>query len=332
MEGLRQFKQTCILRIAAADIAGALPVMKVSDHLTYLAEAIVEAGINQAWLQVSAKFGEPTHVKDREGRGFAVVGYGKVGGWELGYNSDLDIVFMHDCPVHIYTDGKKEIDGRQFYLRLAQRIIHIFSTRTASGILYEVDTRLRPSGASGLLVSPTDAFDEYQHNDAWTWEHQALTRARMIYGDDLLASAFNKTRHEVLCLARDEATLKKSVVDMREKMRGHLGGKKADRFMLKQDAGGITDIEFLAQYLVLRYSNEKPKLTRWCDNVRIFESLLSQGIMDEQQGMALTNVYTTLRDEIHHRNLLNLDADVAIDKFEMEREHVVQAWKQWMEA
>lgn len=226
MEGLRQFKQTCILRIAAADIAGALPVMKVSDHLTYLAEAIVEAGINQAWLQVSAKFGEPTHVKDREGRGFAVVGYGKVGGWELGYNSDLDIVFMHDCPVHIYTDGKKEIDGRQFYLRLAQRIIHIFSTRTASGILYEVDTRLRPSGASGLLVSPTDAFDEYQHNDAWTWEHQALTRARMIYGDDLLASAFNKTRHEVLCLARDEATLKKSVVDMREKMRGHLGGKK----------------------------------------------------------------------------------------------------------
>ena len=136
---------------------------------------------------------------------------GKVGGWELGYNSDLDIVFMHDCPVHIYTDGKKEIDGRQFYLRLAQRIIHIFSTRTASGILYEVDTRLRPSGASGLLVSPTDAFDEYQHNDAWTWEHQALTRARMIYGDDLLASAFNKTRHEVLCLARDEATLKKSV-------------------------------------------------------------------------------------------------------------------------
>ncbi|MEZ8155181.1 bifunctional [glutamate--ammonia ligase]-adenylyl-L-tyrosine phosphorylase/[glutamate--ammonia-ligase] adenylyltransferase [Vibrio splendidus] len=332
MEGLRQFKQTCILRIAAADIAGALPVMKVSDHLTYLAEAIVEAGINQAWLQVSAKFGEPTHVKDREGRGFAVVGYGKVGGWELGYNSDLDIVFMHDCPVHIYTDGKKEIDGRQFYLRLAQRIIHIFSTRTASGILYEVDTRLRPSGASGLLVSPTDAFDEYQHNDAWTWEHQALTRARMIYGDDLLASAFNKTRHEVLCLARDEATLKKSVVDMREKMRGHLGGKKADRFMLKQDAGGITDIEFLAQYLVLRYSNEKPKLTRWCDNVRIFESLLSQGIMDEQQGMALTNVYTTLRDEIHHRNLLNLDADVAIEKFEMEREHVVQAWKQWMEA
>jgi glutamate-ammonia-ligase adenylyltransferase len=304
--------------------------MKVSDHLTYLAEAIVEAGVNQAWLQVSAKYGEPTHIKDREGRGFAVVGYGKVGGWELGYNSDLDIVFMHDCPVHVYTDGKKEIDGRQFYLRLAQRIIHIFSTRTASGILYEVDTRLRPSGASGLLVSPTDAFDEYQHNEAWTWEHQALTRARMIYGDEPLALAFNKTRHEVLCLERDGDSLKQEVVKMREKMRDHLGGKKSDRFMLKQDNGGITDVEFLAQYLVLRYSYEKPKLTRWCDNVRIFESLMSQGIMDEPQAMALTHAYTTLRDEIHHRNLLNLDADVAMDKFEQERALVTEAWQQWM--
>ena len=330
MEGLRQFKQTCILRIAAADIAGVLPVMKVSDHLTYLAEAIVEAGVNQAWLQVSAKYGEPTHIKDRDGRGFAVVGYGKVGGWELGYNSDLDIVFMHDCPVDVYTDGKKEIDGRQFYLRLAQRIIHIFSTRTASGILYEVDTRLRPSGASGLLVSPTDAFDEYQHTEAWTWEHQALTRARMIYGDEPLALAFNKTRHEVLCLERDGDDLKQEVVKMREKMRDHLGGKKSDRFMLKQDRGGITDVEFLAQYLVLRYSHEKPKLTRWCDNVRIFESLMSQGIMEESQAMALTHAYTTLRDEIHHRNLLNLDADVAMDKFEQERALVTQAWQQWM--
>ncbi|MBW3697160.1 bifunctional [glutamate--ammonia ligase]-adenylyl-L-tyrosine phosphorylase/[glutamate--ammonia-ligase] adenylyltransferase [Vibrio sp. T187] len=330
MEGLRQFKQTCILRIAAADIAGVLPVMKVSDHLTYLAEAIVEAGVNQAWLQVAAKYGEPTHIKDREGRGFAVVGYGKVGGWELGYNSDLDIVFMHDCPVHVYTDGKKEIDGRQFYLRLAQRIIHIFSTRTASGILYEVDTRLRPSGASGLLVSPTDAFDEYQHNDAWTWEHQALVRARMIYGDEALASAFNKTRHDVLCLARDETKLRKEVSDMRVKMRDHLGSKKEGRFMLKQDAGGITDVEFLAQYLVLRYSHEKPKLTRWCDNVRVFESMLSQGIISEEQAQSLTHAYTTLRDEIHHRNLLNLDADVAEDKFLQEREQVKTAWQQWM--
>ncbi|TOG78320.1 bifunctional glutamine synthetase adenylyltransferase/deadenyltransferase [Vibrio parahaemolyticus] len=329
MEALRQFKQICILRIAAADIAGVLPVMKVSDHLTYLAEAIVEAVVSQAWLQVSEKFGEPTHVKDREGKGFAVIGYGKVGGWELGYNSDLDIVFMHDCPVNVYTDGKKEIDGRQFYLRLAQRIIHIFSTRTASGILYEVDTRLRPSGASGLLVSPTDAFDDYQHQDAWTWEHQALVRARMIYGDEPLAIAFHNTRHDVLCKPRDEQTLKKEVVEMREKMRDHLGGKKSGRFMIKQDVGGITDIEFLAQYLVLNYSHEKPKLTRWCDNVRIYETLIAQGVMEEDQAMQLIGAYTTMRNEIHHRNLLNLDADVVEDKFVAEREWVKQAWNQW---
>ncbi|RPB43703.1 bifunctional [glutamate--ammonia ligase]-adenylyl-L-tyrosine phosphorylase/[glutamate--ammonia-ligase] adenylyltransferase [Vibrio parahaemolyticus] len=329
MEALRQFKQICILRIAAADIAGVLPVMKVSDHLTYLAEAIVEAVVSQAWLQVSEKYGEPTHVKDREGKGFAVIGYGKVGGWELGYNSDLDIVFMHDCPVNVYTDGKKEIDGRQFYLRLAQRIIHIFSTRTASGILYEVDTRLRPSGASGLLVSPTDAFDDYQHQDAWTWEHQALVRARMIYGDQPLAIAFHNTRHDVLCKPRDEQTLKKEVVEMREKMRDHLGGKKSGRFMIKQDVGGITDIEFLAQYLVLNYSHEKPKLTRWCDNVRIYETLIAQGVMEEDQAMQLIRAYTTMRNEIHHRNLLNLDADVVEDKFVAEREWVKQAWNQW---
>ncbi|MGY0616614.1 bifunctional [glutamate--ammonia ligase]-adenylyl-L-tyrosine phosphorylase/[glutamate--ammonia-ligase] adenylyltransferase [Vibrio sp. FJH11] len=329
MEALRQFKQICILRIAAADIAGALPVMKVSDHLTYLAEAIVEAVVSQAWLQVSEKYGEPTHVKDREGRGFAVIGYGKVGGWELGYNSDLDIVFMHDCPVDVYTDGKREIDGRQFYLRLAQRIIHIFSTRTASGILYEVDTRLRPSGASGLLVSPTDAFAEYQHQEAWTWEHQALVRARMIYGDEPLAVAFHNTRHDVLCKERDQETLKKEVVEMREKMRDHLGGKKAGRFMLKQDIGGITDIEFLAQYLVLNFSHEKPKLTRWCDNVRIFETLIAQGVMDEEQAMQLISAYTSMRNEIHHRNLLNLDADVVEDKFVAERESVKEAWNQW---
>ncbi|HIF5955198.1 TPA: bifunctional [glutamate--ammonia ligase]-adenylyl-L-tyrosine phosphorylase/[glutamate--ammonia-ligase] adenylyltransferase [Vibrio parahaemolyticus] len=329
MEALRQFKQICILRIAAADIAGVLPVMKVSDHLTYLAEAIVEAVVSQAWLQVSEKYGEPTHVKDREGKGFAVIGYGKVGGWELGYNSDLDIVFMHDCPVNVYTDGKKEIDGRQFYLRLAQRIIHIFSTRTASGILYEVDTRLRPSGASGLLVSPTDAFEDYQHQDAWTWEHQALVRARMIYGDEPLAIAFHNTRHDVLCKPRDEQTLKKEVVEMREKMRDHLGGKKSGRFMIKQDVGGITDIEFLAQYLVLNYSHEKPKLTRWCDNVRIYETLIAQGVMEENQAMQLIRAYTTMRNEIHHRNLLNLDADVVEDKFVAEREWVKQAWNQW---
>ncbi|SHO56113.1 bifunctional [glutamate--ammonia ligase]-adenylyl-L-tyrosine phosphorylase/[glutamate--ammonia-ligase] adenylyltransferase [Vibrio quintilis] len=331
MEGLRQFKQICLLRIAAADIAGALPVMKVSDHLTYLAEAIVEAVVQQAWKQLAEKYGEPTHLSQRDGTGFAVIGYGKVGGWELGYNSDLDLVFMHDCPSDVYTDGRKEIDGRQFYLRLAQRIIHIFSVRTASGILYEVDTRLRPSGASGLLVTTVEAFNEYQNQEAWTWEHQALVRTRIIYGDLTLKTAFSAVRHQVLSKVRDESGLKKEVVGMRDKMREHLSAKKAGRFMIKQDPGGITDIEFLAQYLVLRYSAEHPSLTEWSDNVRIFGSLMQSNLLEQDQARILTHAYTTLRDQIHRRNLLNLDADVKDDKLVSERESVIHAWKQWFE-
>lgn len=193
-----------------------------------------------------------------------------------------------------------------------------------------MDTRLRPSGASGLLVSPTDAFDEYQRQEAWTWEHQALVRARMIYGDAPLQQAFANTRHQILCLPREEHKLKQEVVEMRIKMRDHLGGKKAGRFMLKQDEGGITDIEFLAQYLVLRFSHQQPKLTRWSDNVRIFESLMNHQVMIESQALALTHAYTSMRDQIHRRNLLNQSADVRDSQFVVEREQVIQAWQQWL--
>jgi [glutamine synthetase] adenylyltransferase / [glutamine synthetase]-adenylyl-L-tyrosine phosphorylase len=330
MEALRQFKQICILKIAAADIAGVLPVMKVSDHLTYLAEAIVAAVVNQAWKQVAEKFGEPIHLKQRGGKGFAVVGYGKVGGWELGYNSDLDLVFLHDCPVDSNTDGQKEIDSRQFYLRLAQRIIHIFSIRTPSGILYDVDTRLRPSGNSGLLVCSVESFESYQLEEAWTWEHQALVRARVIYGDKLLEESFNDTRHRVLTCERDLAKLATDVVEMREKMRQHLAAKKAGRFMLKQDTGGITDIEFLAQYLVLRFSGDKSSLTKWSDNVRIFESLAAAEVINKQHADQLTQVYVTLRDKIHRRNLLNRDADVDESVYIDERAQVIKIWQEWL--
>lgn len=330
MEALRQFKQICILRIAAADIAGVLPVMKVSDHLTYLAEAIVDAVVQQAWLQLTEKYGEPSHLADREGRGFAVVGYGKVGGWELGYNSDLDVVFLHDCPTNVYTTGKKEIDGRQFYLRLAQRIVHIFSVRTPSGILYDIDTRLRPSGTSGLLACAAETFEEYQLQQAWTWEHQALVRARMIYGDAQLAESFKFTRNKVLTQNREPEKLKQDVIEMREKMREHLSAKKPGRFMLKQDKGGITDIEFLVQYLVLQYSHSHQALTLWSDNVRILEKSAEQGLMSEEKSLQLIDAYTCLRDETHHRNLLNLDADVDETRFTDQRECVTAQWQHWL--
>ena len=332
LEALRQFKQTQLLRIAAADIAGTLPVMKVSDHLTWLAEAMIDAVVQQAWLQMVARYGQPTHLAEREGRGFAVVGYGKLGGWELGYSSDLDLIFLHDCPVDVMTDGEREIDGRQFYLRLAQRIMHLFSTRTSSGILYEVDARLRPSGAAGMLVTSAESFADYQKNEAWTWEHQALVRARVVYGDPQLTSQFDTVRRDIMTLPRDGKTLQNEVREMREKMRAHLGNKHRDRFDIKADEGGITDIEFITQYLVLRYAHDKPKLTRWSDNVRILELLAQNDIMDEQEAMALTRAYTTLRDELHHLALQEQPGHVAQTCFEAERTLVRASWQKWLVA
>jgi glutamate-ammonia-ligase adenylyltransferase len=330
LEALRQFKQAQMLRVAAADIAGTLPVMKVSDHLTWLAEAIIDAVVHQAWVQMVARYGQPKHLADREGRGFAVVGYGKLGGWELGYSSDLDLIFLHDCPVDVMTDGEREIDGRQFYLRLAQRIMHLFSTRTSSGILYEVDARLRPSGAAGMLVTSTDAFADYQQNEAWTWEHQALVRARVVYGDPQLKAQFDSIRRDVLTATREGATLQTEVREMREKMRAHLGNKHRDRFDIKADEGGITDIEFITQYLVLRDAHSKPKLTRWSDNVRILELLAQNDIMDEHEALALTRAYTTLRDELHHLALQEQPGHLPLDCFNAERELVRACWQKWL--
>lgn len=330
LEALRQFKQAQLLRIAAADINGSLPVMKVSDHLTYLAEAIIDAVVQQAWVQMVARYGQPSHLATRGGRGFDVVGYGKLGGLELGYGSDLDLVFLIDCPEDILTDGDKSIDGRKFYLRLTQRIIHLFSTRMTSGVLYDVDARLRPSGDSGLLVTTIDSFIDYQRHEAWTWEHQALVRARVVYGDQLLKQQFDQTRHEILCQPREQQTLQKDVREMREKMRTHLASKQDGEFDLKADEGGITDIEFIAQYLVLRYSHQQPELTRWSDNVRIFEIMTQYQIMDEQEAQALTAAYITMRDEIHRLALQKKDGKVAESLFTAEREQVRNSWQFWI--
>ncbi|WP_409308236.1 bifunctional [glutamate--ammonia ligase]-adenylyl-L-tyrosine phosphorylase/[glutamate--ammonia-ligase] adenylyltransferase [Pectobacterium sp. B1J-3] len=330
LEAVRQFKQAQQLRIAAGDIAGVLPVMKVSDHLTYLAEAIIAAVVQQAWGQMVARYGQPSHLQQREGRGFVVIAYGKLGGWELGYSSDLDLVFLLDCPPDVMTEGERSIDGRQFYLRLAQRVMHLFSTRTSSGILYEVDARLRPSGAAGMLVSTIDAFDEYQRNEAWTWEHQALVRARMVYGESGVQKQFESIRRAILCRERDAEMLRKEVRDMREKMRQHLANKDSTLFDLKTDAGGITDIEFIAQYLVLRYAAHEPRLTRWSDNVRILELMAQYGVMEEREANALTQAYVTLRNELHHLALQELSGRVSQDRFVAERQQVQQSWNKWL--
>ncbi|ROR13438.1 bifunctional [glutamate--ammonia ligase]-adenylyl-L-tyrosine phosphorylase/[glutamate--ammonia-ligase] adenylyltransferase [Erwinia sp. JUb26] len=329
LEALRQFKQAQHLRIAAADIAGTLPVMKVSDHLTWLAEAMIEAVVQQAWNMMVQRFGRPSHLTSDSERGFAVVGYGKLGGWELGYSSDLDLVFLHNCPQEAVTLGERSIDGRQFYLRLAQRVMHLFSTRTSSGILYEVDARLRPSGAAGMLVSTFEAFDDYQRNEAWTWEHQALVRARIVYGDGELSQRFAEIRRGILAQPREAETLKVEVREMREKMRAHLGQKHKGRWDIKADAGGITDIEFITQYLVLRYASQDLTLTRWSDNVRILELLANGDRMADPEAKALTHAYVTLRDALHHLALQELPGHVEESAYVGEKAQVNQSWQTW---
>lgn len=329
LEALRQFKQSQHLRIAAADIAGTLSVMKVSDHLTWLAEAMIEQVVQQAWQMMIQRYGRPVHLEDDRASGFAVIGYGKLGGWELSYSSDLDLVFLHDCPADAMTAGERSIDGRQFYLRLAQRVMHLFSTRTSSGILYDVDARLRPSGAAGMLVSTFEAFEDYQRNEAWTWEHQALVRARIVFGDKVQGQKFDQIRRAILCLPRDEQALKKSVREMRQKMRTHFSSKHKDRWDIKADRGGITDIEFITQYLVLRYARQEPGLTCWSDNVRILALMAESGRIDKNEAQALTQAWVTLRDETHRLALQEQARQVPSDWFSEEKSVVNASWQHW---
>ncbi|WP_462170127.1 [protein-PII] uridylyltransferase family protein [Pseudoalteromonas xiamenensis] len=328
MESLRQFKQTQQLRIAAADATGVLDLMKVSDHLTALAEAIVEQAVNLAWEQMVSRFGKPEGT-DIDNKGFAVIAYGKTGGFELGYDSDLDLVFVHNSDGNAVTDGENATAARQFYLKLAQRLMHLFNTRTASGILYELDTRLRPEGNSGLLAINIESYYEYQRTQAWTWEHQAIVRARLIYGHNNLKTRFDEIRHEILSLPRDEIKLKTDVIEMREKMRQHLAKDTLESFDLKQGLGGMTDIEFIAQYLVLKYASTFAMLTTYTDNIRIFEQAFAAGIIEESMQTNLTQAYCLFRDTYHVLSLNNQSRCVEKQQFEQATAHVVEAW-QWV--
>ena len=185
--------------------------MVVSDHLTEIAEVCVDNAVTLAWRDITERHGEPTYQWDGKTKtaGFAVIGYGKLGGIELSYGSDLDLVYLHNSHgTAQVTDGRRELDNEVFFARLAQRLVHILSARTLSGQLYDVDLRLRPSGASGLMVSSLRAFDRYQRDEAWTWEHQALVRARVVCGDPELARAFETVRADILLRPRDGDALK----------------------------------------------------------------------------------------------------------------------------
>lgn len=333
MEALRYFRMSHVLQVAAAQINGTLPLMKESDYLTWIAEVVLEQVVAIAWRNLTERHGVP---RDIDGNpcnpGFIIIGYGKLGGIELGPGSDLDLVFVHDGASNKETDGLRPLDSTTFYARLGQRIIHILNTPTASGSLYETDMRLRPSGSSGLLVSSFNAFEKYQQDDAWTWEHQALVRARVVAGDPVLAKKFDAVRASILANKRDEQTLQTEVRDMRDKMRKHLGSKNPDPacFHLKHDRGGIVDIEFLMQYLVLKHACEYPALIKWTDNIRISEELEKVNLLDSEDASYLREAYQVFRLAIHQRALQNESSLVQLSDFEVLRNKVVDIWQQRM--
>jgi len=328
MEALRQFKQMQFLHIAAADIVGAIALPQVSDHLTALSEALLGYVVQIGWAQMVAKFGLPSSIRGTDRRGFAVIGYGKMGGLELGYGSDLDLVFVHDSEIRGETDGPRVIDNQLFYSRLAQRIIHLLSARTNSGILYEVDMRLRPSGESGLLIVGIEGYKKYLQSNAWTWEHQALVRARAVYSDPELLQTFKQLRESVLAQPRESAQLAAEVSAMRAKMRKHLNRAKAGEFDLKQSPGGMVDIEFIAQYLVLANARQFPEvLCRWSDNLRIFKNCRELKLLSGAQEQALCSAYCHLRDAAHRLTLNKQSRIVSEQRFTKERQAVQEIWE-----
>ncbi len=332
MERFRLFAQSNMLRVAAADITGVIPLMVVSDYLTGIAEAVVGRVLQQAWYDLTSRHGRPTDTIGHE-TGFAVIGYGKLGGIELGYGSDLDLVFLHGSKnPNAMTDGDKQIANDLFYTRMGQRMIHMFTTRTPSGPLYEIDMRLRPNGNAGMLVSSLDAFSSYQHGDAWTWEHQALLRARPVVGDPEVTGRFLDIRRDVLSKERDPEALKIDVREMREKMRSSLDKTKSGWFDIKQGKGGIADIEFMVQYAVLRWAHSHPDLLDWTDNIRLLEGLARNQLLEGDVAKILANNYRVLRAAYHRNALSELPGLISEEKLQEERQTIQGIWHLLMES
>ncbi len=334
MDTLRQFRNAQVLRVAAADVSASLPLAEVSNHLSDIAEVVVGAALRRARAHLVARHGRPCCSEDggRREAGFAVVAYGKLGGLELGYGSDLDLVFLHDSRgAEQVTDGERPIDNSVFFTRLAQRLVHWLQTMTAAGRAYEVDLRLRPSGESGLLVSSLEAFQRYQHEQAWNWEHQALVRARAVAGDERVCAAFEAARRAVLSLPREAGVLREEVVRMRERMHAELAVRDGGVFDLKHGDGGITDIEFMVQYAVLRWASRHPELLAWTDNLRLLETIRECRLLDGADCSTLHDAYFAYRAQVHRLALQERPALVDGDAFGEQRRGVMAVWKRVMQ-
>ena len=341
MEQLRQFVRAHKLHAAAREVMATQPLMRISDYLTMLAEVTLKKVSELAYEQMVLKYGHPA---DAQGEPvlqpeFVVIGYGKFGGIELSYSSDLDLVFLHDAyPKGSTTGGPRSIENTVFYTRMGQRMVHLLQTQTHSGSLYEVDLRLRPSGSSGMAVSSLRSFETYQQSNAWTWEHQALVRARVICGDERIGHSWTEIRARVLGEPRDNDALKVEVRDMRQKMRDQLGSRDSTQslFQLKQDAGGIVDIEFLVQYGVLAWSHQFPDLLTFTDNMRILDAFATAGLMAPQDCQTLQDTYLSYRAETHRRALQKQSLLLSQDEtsslgFDARRKNVTRLWQLWLE-
>jgi len=330
LDTIRRFKQTNELRVAAALLSERLSISQVSRYLTQLAQVIIQSAINFCWHNMINRYGHPEgkNISDNQ-TGFSVIGYGKLGGFELGFNSDLDLVFLFDAPLDSQTNGKKAIGINRFYTRLAQKMIHFLSTRTSLGVLYEVDMRLRPSGNSGLLVSHVDAFQEYQKESAWTWEHQALVRARAIAGDVELCNKFEKIRNDILSSSRSFETLKQDVFEMRLKMRKELDRTSNEKIDLKQCQGGLVDIEFLAQYFILTCASGQRLSADSSPSSNTVEALKyskSSGLVSSEDALVLVEIYKKYRNCLNEMVIVSgaklIDKDLFVD----DRACVVDIW------
>jgi glutamate-ammonia-ligase adenylyltransferase len=330
VEQLRHFQRAALFRIAVADLSGRLPVMQVSDRLTEVAELILEQAMESTWRQLTPTLGVPMCGAGAERRPVRIcaVGYGKLGGMELGYSSDLDLVFLHDSiGAQQETEGARTLDNQVYFVRFAQRLVHLLSMHSAAGRLYEVDMRLRPSGKGGMLITSIEAFADYQRTEAWTWEHQALLHARGVAGDASLRRRFEALRLELLRGHVRRATLRAEVRAMRDRMRQELARGGAGEFDLKQDAGGIADIEFLAQYWALNWAHDYPPVALFADTIRQLESVASADLVPQAEIDLLTAAYRAYRTRLHHRALDEEQALVPASEFRAERAAVTRIWE-----
>ena len=329
MAVLGQFQRANMFRVAIADVAGHLPIMKVSDSLTWLAEAVLKCTLDIAWRDLTNKHGVPEYIVDGERKqaGFAIVAYGKLGGLEMSYGSDLDLVFLHDSTgTEHTTNGPRPLDNTMFYTRLVRRLSHFLTTQTGSGRLYEVDTRLRPDGQSGVMVSSVDAFEHYQEENAWTWEHQALLRARPVAGSERIAESFVQVRADTLSSRVNLDTLRDDVVDMRGRMRKKLDKSNEQAFDLKQGSGGIGDVEFIVQYLVLSNAAARATVYFYTDNIRQLDALAETGCITVDVSKRLQDIYKAYRLRLHHLSLDDRKPLVADNEFLEERRFVEDLW------